>query len=286
MADFLYQDMINEQISNSFTDTVVDYSRQNGNVYHDYKIQYEGNQAQKPLNTWVTRQEAQASRPSPVHSRQEVSNDWIVVTLLLSVAILGWIQFFFKKTFTQTLKASFMYKDAVILFKNQNSVSNRISFILNFLFYVNFSVYILLFMEKTTGSTNDMERLTRFGFIAAVLLIFILIKNFLYYSTGALFDIGKIVREYVYNGSIYNKFSGILILPIILAYAFLPDSIGTWIGYLGFVVFLVTYLMQLFRGVLIVKKNGYSLSYSLLYLITIELLPLILLVKWVTLNNV
>lgn len=277
--------MIDTLITGQIPDSAVDYSGSTGNVYHDYKIKFEKSTPSKAANNWTTEHKIHPQTHSPALSRMEYSNDWVIVTLLLSVTILGWIQFFFKKSFNQTLMASFVYKDAATLYKNQNSVSNRISLIMNFLFFINFSVYLLLFIEKNSGSQDGIERITRFGLIVGVLAVYILVKNFLYYSTAVLFDILKIVKEYVYNGSIYNKLAGVLILPIILAYAFLPEEIAGWVGYLGILVFILTYLMQLIRGFQIILRNGYTLTYGFLYLLTIELLPLALLVKWVLIRS-
>ncbi|MCF8294989.1 MAG: DUF4271 domain-containing protein [Bacteroidales bacterium] len=277
--------MVDTVSGSQFTDSSSNFGGSSGNMYHDYKIKFE-TPPQTPLEKpeYSTHQ-AHLNEQSPAMSLQDYSNDWIIVLLLLSITIFGWIQFFFKKSFNQTYTASFVYKDAVTLYKNRNSVSNRISWILNFLFFINYSVYVLLFIEKNSGAMNDKERLVRFAVILGVLLIFIMIKNLLYYSTAVLFDILKVVKEYVYNGSIYNKLAGILILPVLLAYAFLPDPFSSWMGYLGIFIFLFTYFLQLFRGFQIVLRNGYSLRYSLLYLLTIELLPLALLVKWVLIRS-
>lgn len=210
------------------------------------------------------------------------NNDWIIVILLLSLATLGWIQYYFKKVFAQFLRAGFVYKDAQVLFNNQNSVTNRISTILSILFLFDFSLFILLFLDYNFPGALGMSKLLRYGSVLGVLLAFLLIKAMLYYLSGALFDILKIVKEYVFNGSIYNKLAGIMILPLILIYAFIPADYQTIFGFLGIGVFVLTYLMQILRGIQLVIRHNYSLIYSFLYFITIEILPLALLLKWVS----
>lgn len=210
------------------------------------------------------------------------NNDWIIGILLISLATAGWIQYYFKKIFIQFLRAGFVYKDAQVLFNNQNSVTNRISTILSVLFLVDFSLFILLFLEFNFPGALGMNKLISYGIVSGVLLAFLLFKALLYYLSGALFDILKIVKEYVYNGSIYNKLAGIMIMPLILIYAFIPEVYRSVFGYLGVAIFAITYIMQILRGMQLVFRNDYSLIYSFLYFITIEILPLALLLKWVS----
>jgi hypothetical protein len=215
--------------------------------------------------------------------QQEIqSSDWIIVILLLSLATIGWIQYYFRKIIGQFLKAGFVYKNAQVLFNNQNSVTNRISNILNILFLFDFSLFVLLFIDYNYPGSFGMSKILSYGLILGVLLGFLLIKALLYYVSGALFDILKIIREYVFNGSIYNKLAGVMILPLILIYAFIPDQYQSFFGFLGIGVFVITYLMQISRGIQIVLRNNYSLIYSFLYFLTIEILPLALFLKWVS----
>lgn len=210
------------------------------------------------------------------------NNDWIIVILLLSLATVGWIQYYFKKIFAQFLRAGFVYKDAQVLFNNQNSVTNRISTILSILFLFDFSLFILLFLDYNFPGALGMTKLFRYGMVLGVLLAFLLFKAMLYYLSGSLFDILKIVKEYVFNGSIYNKLAGMMIMPLVLIYAFIPADYQSIFGFLGLAVFVITYLMQILRGIQLVVRQDYSLIYSFLYFITIEILPLALLLKWVS----
>jgi hypothetical protein len=213
--------------------------------------------------------------------RNFISNDWILLLVLLTFFTVGWIRYFYGKVYLQTVRAAISYRESNRLFVEQNSLAKRVSFALNLVFFINFSLFIELAYNRINPLADAADRFNIFLIIIALLAGFILVKSILYWIMGFLFDSATIVREYVFSGSVYNKLAGIAYLPIILSIPYISESYRYILVNIGLIMFFLLYGLQLVRGIQIIFKNNSSWFYTILYLCTIEILPMLLLYKLV-----
>jgi hypothetical protein len=107
-----------------------------------------------------------------------------------------------------------------------------------------------------------------------------MLKSLLIYTSGIIFKTAESSRAYQLNTLIFNQITGIAIFPFALM-AFYWEN--TTFLIIGVVIVSLLFGYRLFRGILtgLANKN-YNLLYLFLYLCTLEILPLLLLVKVVS----
>jgi hypothetical protein len=101
-------------------------------------------------------------------------------------------------------------------------------------------------------------------------------KRILYYIIGVLTESKHEVQEYLFSITVFNRVLGLFLLPISATIAFIPLSQIEPLLFAGLGIIIIFYLMSLIRGAKIFLKKQFSISYLILYLCTLEFLPLLL----------
>jgi hypothetical protein len=95
------------------------------------------------------------------------------------------------------------------------------------------------------------------------------------------FDLGK---EYFFNIFIFNQMAGVVLFPIVLCILFSKLTPELFL-YPGIVICAAFFLLRLFRGFVIsTLEQNVGVLYIFLYLCGLEILPLLVLIKFL-LNN-
>ena len=122
---------------------------------------------------------------------------------------------------------------------------------------------------------SEKEGLLLFSKIVVGVFLFHTIKMFLFKVAGWIFRSAQATSDYVLNFYIFGQISGMVILPIVIFVCYMNNLT---IMYLGIVLFAILYLYHLLRGLTITLMNAkISLYYIILYLCTLEILPLVIL---------
>jgi len=122
-------------------------------------------------------------------------------------------------------------------------------------------------------------------------LFFILITTFIYLtkivSTLILshitssYEIGK---EYVFNLFVFCQIAGIILFPIVVFLQFSKYP-AEWFLYPGLIVCGSIYILRVFRGLVISSlEQNIGILYIILYLCALEILPLLVLVRFLLIN--
>jgi hypothetical protein len=101
-------------------------------------------------------------------------------------------------------------------------------------------------------------------------------KRLIYYILGVLTESKAEVQEYLFSITVFNRVLGLFLLPVTATIAFVPLSQVEPILVVGLAIIGIFYLMSLIRGAKIFLKKHFSISYLILYLCTLEILPLLL----------
>jgi len=102
---------------------------------------------------------------------------------------------------------------------------------------------------------------------------------------GFIFLQKKVIDEYIHNLKLFNITIGIVLLPIIICIPFLNAYLVSESHLIqsGFIIFIIIFIFKLIRGFFVSYRQNVSVFYILLYLCTLEILPLALLLRIVTL---
>ncbi len=217
-------------------------------------------------------------KPTPRKSTSPLTayNEWLAVLLILSVTVTGLVRLTSIKYLGELFRATFNMQAANKMFTSVNIRNSKPSWVLSALFIFNTGIFIF---EALVFYGNTIFGLTGFPLLIAIwilLLIFGLVKIFLYRITGFVFDTSGPTIEYLFNSSLLNKIYAIVLLPLISLIPFInvwmvPNFIKLGIG-----IFISLYILQLIRGASIILQNTFSLFYMFLYFCALEILPLVI----------
>ena len=210
-----------------------------------------------------------------------IPTSWILGIIILSAFVFAWIKLFFNKNYRTIIKSGYNYNYSVKLFKEANSGSKRVSSFLNLIFVLNLSIFIYLF----TGYLSVNLPLTDFKLIVTLIFSITIIYSIKYLvvkTVGFVFSSDTIAAEYISNIWLYNKLLGISLFPIIITLPYINPSMKMPLAYIGITVVFIFFIFRIIRSFQIVFKIKLSIIYWILYLCTLEILPVFVLSKIVT----
>jgi len=210
-----------------------------------------------------------------------IPTSWILGIIILSAFVFAWIKLFFNKNYRTIIKSGYNYNYSVKLFKEANSGSKRVSSFLNLIFVLNLSIFIYLF----TGYLSVNLPLTDFKLIGTLIFSITIIYSIKYLvvkTVGFVFSSDTIAAEYISNIWLYNKLLGISLFPIIITLPYINPSMKMPLAYIGITVVFIFFIFRIIRSFQIVFKIKLSIIYWILYLCTLEILPVFVLSRIVT----
>ncbi len=207
------------------------------------------------------------------------TNEWLLGFLILSIIILGWSKLFFNKYLNQIIQAVYNFRLANTLFRDKNTFLKRLNVLLNIIFIINVSVFITQIMSYYSFNPFGIHLIYYFLFFLLVLPLIFFIKSIVLTATGNLFLSIDIYKEYIYNIYLLNKNVGIYLLPVTLCILYINELIMPYFIMAGILIIGYFYLIRIFRSMQIIFHKGVSKFYLFLYLCTLEILPVVWLVK-------
>jgi hypothetical protein len=233
------------------------------------------------------REETNANLVSHLRSGAEIPsdffhNDWALPIIFLSVLIYGVIKADSGKFFKGILKfISFRginessSRDIGGLFQWQSTLFNLASFMNISLFAFFTSIWYNVF---PSAGKSFFYWLLSF----AIIISSVTLRHFICIFTGNMSEEKDIFLEYLIGIYQAYRLAGLFLLVItvlILYTAFIPVNI---LFYIGFSLVSLLYIIRVFRLFLIFTNRHASIFYLILYLCALEILPVVILVKYVT----
>lgn len=151
--------------------------------------------------------------------------------------------------------------------------------LLYFLFFIN-AGYFCYQLSRYYGAYVFSSPLYSFLFITGSILLLFTGKHLLLILLGYIFPIEKELSLYSFSITVFSIFLGLALIPVNLLIAYAPDYLTFVAIYLGFFVIGAFYAFRSLRGLFIANK--YLLDnffHFLLYICTVEIAPILLLVK-------
>lgn len=207
------------------------------------------------------------------------NNPILTISLLLLFLLFGYVINYGRKMIVETTKDFFYLKERSSIFidSSANALQLKISFLIISIGSIGLFLYSLFFHEDTSSSFhNKLVYLALFflltvGFFVFKLLTFkILGYVFFDKSTSSIF-----IRDYF--SIIFGL--GIVLLPIVIGLIYTDEQFFMLFLIFGLLMFLCASLLILYKIFQIFLVNLYSLFYILLYLCTLEILPIVIVIK-------
>ena len=205
---------------------------------------------------------------------------WLFLTLFILFGLFAGIRFYYGSLLMQTLESAVSFQVATRIF-NDNSVLLKQLDNLLYVFYILSTGLLLLVVEirfelEPYGISGGLLYLFNLAFLIILFLGRVVLVN----ATGFIFDKIDIYREYLYNVFIFNKITGIFVLPLLLFVIYTNGILNVVFQWIALTAVATLLIMRLIRGFMFSFRRGVSIFYMFLYLCALEMAPLILLYRW------
>lgn len=218
------------------------------------------------------------SKSLVTHERTEILHDWILLVFLICFSILSWIMVSYRKRFNQVVKSTYSKQQLGFLLREGGGSYDLINLSLGFVFINVLALLMFRAAETITGSSWPAgSRLPFYLLVGGGIISWLLIRLVLIRMLGWTFKNFEITSQYLMNSMAFHFIMGIILLPLLVisAYTFIPAFIYLSLGIAG-----ILFILRLFRGIIIgLSDTNFSIFYLFFYLCTVEILPILVIVK-------
>ena len=202
---------------------------------------------------------------------------WPSIVLIFTLLLLAFTKAFGSSRMRQIYKSVFSFYSAHEVVREEKVFFHQVNFILFLIFLLNIS--LLLYFVATLFNPL-LNTLISYTIILGIVIITYSIKFLFAHVVAHFFEFSQQVPAYTYNVLLYNYILGVLLIPYL---AFIYFSRFDNIMVLNFVVLPTIFIVLLIRFVrffAIGISYNISLFYIILYICTLEILPLVVLGKF------
>jgi len=214
--------------------------------------------------------------------RNPLDHDWIIAVVFLA-AYLWLIVRNTSRSFVPDMTRFFLIRginesssrDTGTLFTWQSTILNFVSFLVIGLFaYCAADLYGLI--------PAGIPPLVFLILSVGAVIFGVTSRHFICLAAGNLSGEREVFNEYLVN--VYNsyRFSAVIVFAVVIMMVYtviLPPEV---VFYVGAIVLIFFYLMRVIRLFLIFMKRNFSVLYLILYLCALEILPVLIIVKYFT----
>jgi hypothetical protein len=209
------------------------------------------------------------------------NQDWILGIILLFWAIFASVRVGFLKYLGQLFASLVNFNAASRLFQQRGYKTKYGAVRLDIIFHL---ILPLSVFQIATFYKMDIPGYPSIVFFLALLLVingYLLTKIWLYQLAGSIVMLKEQTEESVFNIRLYYKALGLILLPVVTIHAVITQTnfITIWIM-AGLIV--IMYVANVIRTIYLGIRKDISIFYLILYLCTLEILPLLLVFKLIS----
>lgn len=203
---------------------------------------------------------------------------WLAIAFLCCFALTAFVRGFHRKRLNLITKTLLNWKFGKQIVRYEKVYTHPV----NIALIINFLIATPLFFALCYNEfSQNLIGLFNLGLIFSIaLILFGIAKLALYKFSGWVFHSSEEMREYIFHVNLIAKFLGIIffILTIFLAYSPINHLLIWWTG---ISILYIAIGLQILRGTLIGLQKSKDLILIILYLCTLEILPLLVMGKLV-----
>jgi hypothetical protein len=209
---------------------------------------------------------------------------WPSVVLLMVFILLVFIRVRSPKKILYVFKSFFSFGSAIQLSREEYKLNKGTSIILTSIFLLTFPLF-LYYLNIYYGFLvlNEVNVLNYLLIILVVISVYT-VKIIFLRILGFIINVADAVEEYIFNFFILSKATGIFLFPILLLLEFVETKV-LYLLFFGVLMVLFFYSSRIIRGYFIVRQQAeISIFHLFLYFCTLEIIPLAVIIKWVSVN--
>ncbi len=238
-----------------------------------YAVKPEALHIKEQENTLTIYREAQKI------NRRPKNESWLLPVFIVSILIIVWVKIYYQRFLNQVIQTVINYQLSLKLLRERNIIIRRLFTLLNIHFVIIVALFLFFYNQKF-GLLIGLDGLKGFGLILAGVFIFNIGRYVLQRIVAYIFDCTPIVKEYLHNVFLINKNIGLLLLPLTIIAVYLGSPVDKYLLLIGLITLIISIIYQFIRGFTLILKKGVLLFYSILYFCTLEILPVILGIKF------
>lgn len=205
---------------------------------------------------------------------------YVTLWIIFSILLLSISRFLFPLRFKETLMAAWESRFFNQLEREGGLLNNWVSFVLylNFLLAISLLFYLSIPYLGLTPITKNIHPAMVLLYSLGIFAGFYLVKYLLMRFAAWVFKTSGPTESYFRNHIIINQFAGVTILPLLVINYYNPIS---WILYATWFIVIILALYKLIKVSLIgLRIADISAYHLILYLCTIEIAPVLFIIKF------
>lgn len=205
---------------------------------------------------------------------------WPAVVLFIGFCLFVFAQTSEPKKFWRILVSTYSLQSSKQLQREDYKLGKRLSVVLIILFIITFSFLAYIINNYFGLILNKNSEWGKYLIILGIITGTYVFKYLFSLFVSYLINASELVKEYMFNAMIYSQVMGITLFPlvIIIQYSRL-DTV--WLLYPAIAIFLFFYTFRMVRGFIISwSENGVGILYIFLYFCALEILPLLVFIKF------
>jgi hypothetical protein len=207
-------------------------------------------------------------------------SDLSLMLIITSFVLVASIKALYSKYLNQLMRAIISYSEAYKLYRDYNVIIDRVYFVLNLNFIITGSLFGFYFLKLFKPSFYYNSNMKILLFCSSLILCIYFSRYLINKLAGFLLDQKQAFNEFLHSNLLYYKVTGLFLLPIASFLFLVSDQYHIILASTGIALIFIIYLISIYRATTIMLKKGILLFYWILYLCTIEFLPLLLLYKF------
>ena len=211
------------------------------------------------------------------------SANWMLIVILGVLLVLGAVRQLNNKRLLSFISAFFASRFAGQLQREEYAVNNRTTAALLTSFVLVFSLFLFQLGEVAGFIPAASSPLAIYLYICLGVVSVYLVKIAVVRILAFIFKAENEAAGYIFYILLFNQLLGIVLLPVVMGLTFIRNFDPWYLVYCGLIIFSIFFIYRILRGVLLgLSKPGISRFYLFLYLCTLEFLPVIFVIKYLS----
>ena len=211
--------------------------------------------------------------------RQIVYPSSLTLFIICGLALLTVIRYQYGRNLLEAFQSFFSYRREKRMFEERRETDRQASFISNVLFVWIVGIFVSAILPFLgVGPLWGNYTLSVLFFSAAIGSLYLL-KALIWYLLGIVFMAQAFSKIYIYNMFLFNRNIGLIIFPLVVMIPYISGALLAYIIYTVLITFVFSYLLKFLRIFQIIHALNISTFYFILYLCTLEILPILLFTK-------
>lgn len=217
----------------------------------------------------------------PSRPVSHLQQDWFTIVVLITLVLLATVRHAFGNYLVNLFQGFINYSTASRMYRERNVSLYQGEIRLEIFSYFVTSLFFFQIVQYFSLNL-PFDGFIKYMLTLGLVFFYYLAKKILYVTTGYLFENTGESGEFLYNFGNYIRVTGIIALPFVMLIAWAPISTPYPLFATGLTIISILYLILIWRGIRIFLKKQFSIFYLFLYLCTLEILPVLVVLKLIT----